>query len=149
MEFKTEAQKACYEKVSGYLKEMFGEAVIARENQPIFMTMPYGSAIAYIIVSEWGNDDASIGVRSYVVHGAEMAADLLHYLLRENDNMRFGAFGVDADNDIFFEHSIVGSTCDKNELKTSILAVLTTADHHDDLIRNKWGGETALERMTK
>lgn len=149
MEFKTEAQKACYEKVFGYLKEMFGEAVIARENQPIFMTMPYGSAIAYIIVSEWGTDDASIGVRAYVVHGAEMAADLLHHLLRENDNMRFGAFGIDADNDIFFEHSIVGSTCDKNELKTSILAVLTTADHHDDLIRNRWGGETALERMTK
>ncbi len=60
--------------------------------------------------------------------------------------MRFGAFGVDQDNDIFFEHTIVGSSCDKDELKASILAVVYTADQYDEQITQKWGGQRAVDR---
>ncbi len=146
MEFKTQAQKACYEKVVAWMKELFGAFALPREDAPAVAVLS-GSAIAQTVVLPWGEDDAVICTRAYVVMGAELTPDLMHFLLRENADMRFGAFGVDDDNDIFFEHSIVGSTADKNELKASVMAVLRTADEYDDLIVSRWGGKRALDRL--
>jgi hypothetical protein len=104
-----------------------------------------GSAVAQIAVYPWGDDDAVICTRSYVVRGPELRPDLLEHLLRENADMRFGAFGIDDDGDILFEHSICGSTCDLEELKASVVAVARTADRYDDDIVARWGGQRALD----
>lgn len=146
MEFKTEPQKKCYEKVLPWMKELFGEFAMPRSEVPVIGVL-IGSAVAQVAVTPWGEDDASITVRAYVVSGAELTPELMFYLLKENDAMRFGAFGVDADKDIFFEHTIVGSTCDKNELKASVMAVVLTADRYDDQIVARWGGQRAIDRM--
>lgn len=146
MEFTTEAQRACYEKVVPWMKELFGEFAVVRKDAPVVGVL-VGSAVAQTWVYPWGDDDAVICTRAYVVMGAELTPDLMRYLLRENADMRFGAFGIDDDGDIFFEHSIVGSTGDKNELKASVLAVVTTADRYDDEIVARWGGQRALDRM--
>lgn len=68
----------------------------------------------------------------------------MRYLLAKNDSMRFGAFGVDSD-DVFFEHTIVGNTCDREGLKSSIMAVVTPADLLDDRIVARWGGTRATD----
>jgi hypothetical protein len=146
MEFATAAQKACYDKVASWMKELFGELVLMRDDAPVMGVM-MGSALATVAVWPWGDDDATITTRAYVVTGAELTPDLMRYLLQKNADMRFGAFGVDKDGDILFEHSIVGSSCDKAELKASVLAVLVTADRYDDEIVARWGGERALDRM--
>jgi len=148
MEFKTAAQKACYDKVASWMKELFGELVLMRGDAPIMGVM-MGSAFAQVAVQPWGDDNATIVTRAYLVTGAELTPDLMRYLLRENADMRFGAFGVDQDGDILFEHSIVGSSCDKGELKASVLAVLATADKYDDEIVARWGGERMLDRMRR
>lgn len=146
MEFKTQAQKACYEKIVPWMKELFGELAIPREDAPV-VGVRIGSVFAQTVVFPWGDDDATICTRAYVVMGAELTPDLMRYLLRENADMRFGAFGIDSDGDIFFEHTIVGSTCDKDELKASVLAVVVTADNYDDEIVARWGGQRTLDRM--
>lgn len=146
MEFQTQAQKACYEKVVAWMKELFGELAQPRDDAPAVVVLS-GSAVAQAIVFPWGEDDAVICTRAYVVTGVELTPDLMHFLLRENADMRFGAFGVDKDGDILFEHSIVGSTADKNELKASVMAVLMTADHYDDQIVSRWGGKRALDHV--
>jgi hypothetical protein len=146
MEFQTEAQKTCYEKISPWLREIFGEMVLMREDAPGF-AIPVGSAFGEIIVFPWGDDDSTICTRAYVVAGAEITPELTRYLLARNIELRFGAFGVDEDDDIVFEHSIVGSTCDKNELKASVLAVVMTADRFDDEIVARWGGQRRLDRL--
>lgn len=145
MEFKTNPQKETYEKVMPWMKELFGAFVSVRQDAPHF-GIAVGSAFTSIGVYPWGEDDATITTRSYVVTGVELTAELMKYLLQENDRMRFGAFGVDQDNDIFFEHTLVGSTCDKEEIKASVLAVVVTADEYDDKIIQKWGGQRALDR---
>lgn len=147
MEFRSAAQKACYEKIVPWMKELFGEFVMLRNDAPA-MAVVVGSAIAQVGVIPWGNDDATINTRAYVVTGAEATPELMHFLLRETDNMRFGAFGLDSDDDVFFEHAIVGSTCDKPELKASVMAVVVTADQYDDKIVARWGGQRALDRMS-
>lgn len=144
MEFVTLAQRACYEKVVPWLKELFGSYAMVRNDIPVIQ-VTIGSALATVRISPWGEDDATISSRAYVVTGVELSADLMHFLLRENDKMRFGAFGVDGDENIFFEHTIVGSSVDKDELKGSVMAVVITADQYDDQIVTQWGGQRALQ----
>jgi hypothetical protein len=61
--------------------------------------------------------------------------------------MSFGAFGIDDEGDVIFEHTIVGSTCDQKELESSVIHVARTADDYDDIIVEKWGGERALDQI--
>jgi hypothetical protein len=145
MEFKTKPQEEAYNQVSVWLQELFGAFLVKREDAPVFGII-IGSALAQVGVAAWGEDDATITTRAYVVTGAEVTPDLMHYLLRENDRMRFGAFGLDHENDIFFEHTIVGKTANKEEIKSSVLAVVLTADEADDKIIARWGGLRALDR---
>jgi len=57
------------------------------------------------------------------------------------------ASGIDENGDIVFEHTIVGSTCDKKELESSVAAVLEVSDDYDDKIVERWGGKRALDRI--
>ena len=146
IEFKNDAQKVIYEKVVGYARELWGEFARFRDDAPVF-NVNYGSAFVRVAVFPWGDDDAFINARSWVICGAEIKPELMHYLLRQNDDMRFGAYGLDSDNDIFFEHSVVGSTLDKEELRACVMAVLMTADNKDDEIQQRWGGTRASDRV--
>jgi len=145
MEFRTEAQRACYQKIARMMRELFGEFAAFSDTNPV-IGVAIGSAWAQAAVLPWSDHDAVICTRSYVVRGAELAPDLLLYLLKSNAAMRFGAFGIDDDGDILFQHAIVGSTCDKEELKSSVLAVVGTADRYDDEIIRRWGGQRAIDR---
>lgn len=145
MEFKTAAQQACYEKVAVWMKELFGETIHTRDDRPVFL-VPKGSTFASVVVYPWGDDEAIIVTRDCLVTGPELTTELMRYLLEENAGTVFGAFGIDEDGDIIFEHTILGSTCDKAELKHSIRAVLEVADHYDEAIVNRWGGQRAIDR---
>jgi hypothetical protein len=145
MNFQHQAHEEIYKKVGAYLKEVFGEMVHTRADHPSYV-VPMGSTFANVNVYPWGETDATVNVRAWVVMGAEMTPELMHYLLRQNDDFRFGGFGLDKENDIFFEHTIVGSTLDKEELKASVLAVVGTADRYDDEIQRKWGGRKAMDK---
>ncbi|HZS03013.1 MAG TPA: YbjN domain-containing protein [Chloroflexota bacterium] len=147
MDFVNDAQKRIYEKIAPWMKELFGELAVAREDTPAFYVhIPGASAIVQTIVWPWGDDDGTIRTLSWVVTGADLTPECLRFLLQENADMRFGAFGVDREGDIFFAHSIVGSTCDKAELRASVLAVAATADQYDDKIVERWGGQRAIDQ---
>ena len=146
MEFESQAQKECYERVLPWVTELFGGSVLRKPDMPVLGVMQ-GSAFAQIGVFPWGDNDALITTRSYVVTGIELTAELMRFLLYENAGMRFGAFGIDEDGDVIFEHSIVGSTCDQRELESSVTAVAAIADEYDDRIVSRWGGERALDQI--
>jgi len=115
MEFENEAQKSCYETVATWLKEIWGEAFLRFSDDVPAAIIDYGSTLGQVAIVPWGDDDAVVAVRAIVVREAELSKDLLEYLLRKNHNMRFGAFEIDDDGNVIFRHTIVGSTCDKNE----------------------------------
>ncbi|MGL5197319.1 MAG: T3SS (YopN, CesT) and YbjN peptide-binding chaperone 1 [Chroococcales cyanobacterium] len=146
MQFQTSAQEACYHKVALWMQELFGKFPCARQDVPglgLFM----GSALVEVLILPWGEEDSVINTRAYVVTEAELTADLMRFLLEQNSNMIFGAFGIDGKGDILFEHSIVGSTCDKKELESSVNAVLEVSDEYDDQLVERWGGKRALDRI--
>jgi hypothetical protein len=144
IKFETSAQQKCYEKVHLWLKEMFGEMVVPRDDIPGFM-VPLGSSLTHIFISSWGNDDSTVTALAYVVREVELSNDLMYFLLKEGHKMRFGSFGLDQDDDICFEHTISGGNLDKNELKASVKAVMEIADQYDDQIVSKWGGRRGLD----
>lgn len=148
MNFATEAHQRVYERVAGLVREAFGEFVRAVPDEPVFL-LQLGSSLTHLIVSPWGEDDGVVLARSYVVFGADLTPELLQFLLRENDSKRFGAFGLDKDGDIFFEYCIVGSTCDKEEIKAAALAVASTSDEYDEQIVQRWGGMREVDRHKK
>ena len=94
MEFETQAQKECYDRVAPWVTELFGGSVLRKPDMPILGVM-HGSAFAQVGVFPWGDDDAIITTRAYVVTGTALTDELMRYLLEENAGMRFGAFGID------------------------------------------------------
>ena len=127
------------------MDELFGEATVAFEDEPLFI-ITIGSAVASTRVVPWGDNEALITTRSYVVTDVDATPELTYYLLRANDNILFGRFALDSEDDIVFEHSLVGSTCDRIELKHSVTTVVRLADDYDDEIVARWGGKRALDR---
>lgn len=144
IEFQTSAQRSCYEKVDKWLQELFGEMKFSDPESARF-SIPMGSAITHVFVLPRGDDDATVCVRSYAVMGAELNSDLMYFLLKENTKMVFGAFGLDEEDDIFFDHTILGENIDKETLKTSVKAVMQIADEYDDQIVSRWGGKRASD----
>jgi hypothetical protein len=146
MTFDTEAQQTVYEKIRPWFQELFGTFASFHEERPTCYVL-VGSAWTSTVIFPWGEDDATICTRAWCVTGAELSQELLKYLLRENADMRFGGFSIDGDDDILFEHTIVGSTCDKEELRSSVLAVANTADKYDDEIVKRFGGTRMIDRQ--
>lgn len=144
MEFQTSAQQECYQRVAVWMDVLFSDLPWEKLDRPGF-GLCLGSAWAEVRVLPW-NRDSVIDIRSTVVAGAEVSSSLQAFLLNKNAELLFGAFSVNGAGEILFSHTIVGSTCDPNELEASVKAVLQTADEYDDQIVALWGGERALDR---
>ena len=144
MEFKTEAQRAGYERCLGLAKEVFGESINIMDDRPGF-SLVAGSTLVTAFVIPWGDDGATLQAYAPVVTGAEMNLELAMFLLHENDDMRFGAFSVNTDGTIYYNYNVVAGTIDKEEFRATILAVVATADEYDDRIVAKWGGQTVRD----
>lgn len=132
------------DKVSTWIQEQFSHVPHERLDEPGFGLF-MGSAWVEVRVQPW-KEDTIINVSSNVVSGAKVDLDLLQFLLQENDELVFGAFSMDGSGTIRFQHTIVGSTCDREELQASVEAVLEVSDDYDDRIVEKWGGERELDK---
>jgi len=145
MEFATPAVQKCYERITPMVKEIFGEFAWPYPDIPAF-SISIGSAYVNIKVNPWGADDATVLTYAWVVTGVETTPELTRHLLTENYDLRFGAFGMDATGDIVLQHCIAGATCDKEDLKSSAMAIVQYADKVDDELVAKFGGQRATDR---
>lgn len=107
-----------------------------------------GSTLVGIHVVGW-KDDALVHISANVVKNAELKAELLDLLLRENFRSSFGAFGISPEGTINFRHTLLGSTLEKEQLIPAVVAVARNADDWDDRIIDLAGGETAVETLRK
>jgi hypothetical protein len=147
MDFEHKAHEEAYKKIGEYLKESFGtDGFTAVETGPVYMGAE-GSAMINVVVYPWGTDDAIVNIRSWVVMDmGEITPECMKFLLTENYTFRFGAFGIDPEGDIAFEHTVPAGKLDREELEASVKAVRATANEYDDRIVSEWGGVTAREK---
>lgn len=148
MEFKTEAHRVAYERTLGLAKEVFGETIFVIPDDPGFIVNE-GSAQIMARVLPWGDDRAIFHAWSWVVTDIEYTAELGKWLLRKNVDFRFGALGIDDDDDIIFSQTVVADTLDKEELRATVFAVMGSADELDDEIVQRWGGRRGSDRRSK
>lgn len=144
MEFAHEIHEETYRKVEEYLPDFFDEPY--QDEQDGHFYVSYGSTVLEISVDPYGPQEAAVKIVGYCVQGTEITEELLINLLEINHSIPFGAFSAVGD-DIFFSHSVFGRDLTPRALLTAIAAVANVADEFDDLIAQKYGGQTALERI--
>jgi hypothetical protein len=140
IEFKTLAQKECYERVGVWLEEVYASRCFRRASSPVFEVRP-GRLVVVVSIRTWGAGEAVVKVTSWAITGATMTAELGSHLLTRNDEVRFGAYGIDGDGDIFFSYSINGATCDKPEVVAAVSAVAFSAEESLGEVIPRFGGK--------
>lgn len=147
--FKHKAHKKAYENVGKLLKQSFGRGFAPHPEKPVYVGTQ-GSCLVQVVVHPWGSDDAVVSVGSCCVMDiGELPYELLKFLLEENYKFRFGAFSIDGDGDIVFEHTIAAAKLDAEEMEASVRAILSTADEYDDRIVREYGGVTGKEKLMR
>ncbi|ROL61486.1 YbjN domain-containing protein [Bacteroidetes/Chlorobi group bacterium ChocPot_Mid] len=108
-------------------------------------TILQGSTQVMISVHYLIQNETIIICSANVVRKADINNELMHFLLRKNAQIQFGAFGLLFDGTIIFSHSITGSNLDENELMTTLTSVAQMADYYDDIIVAMAGGKRAKD----
>jgi hypothetical protein len=142
--FEHTIQEETFRKVKEYLGELFEEPYHDPENDHFYVR--YGTTVLEISVEAYGPEEAMVTIMSYCVQDVEVEDDLLLGLLELNHQLLCGSFSV-VGNDIFFAHSLFGSSLEPRDLLRAITSVATLADDYDDRIVARYGGQTALEKI--
>jgi hypothetical protein len=142
--FHTSSQEEVYRKVKSYLDELVDEHFDDAEHCDFYLK--YGSTVVEISIEPFEEDDAVIEVLAFCVQGVEPTLDLLRELLRLNAEVHLGAFSM-FEGDIYFSHSFLGRRLQPDQLISSLNAVAAISDEYDEQIVQKYGGQTALDRL--
>lgn len=142
--FNTRCQEEVYRQVKSYLDELVDEHFDDAEHCDFYLK--YGSTVLEISILPFDEDDAVIEILAFCVQGVEPSFELMQELLRLNSDVPMGAFSLVGHN-IFFSHAFLGRRLVGEQLIASLESVATTSDEWDEKLVERYGGETALERM--
>lgn len=144
MHFAHEIHEETYRRVADYLPDFFDDPF--HDDGDGHYYVRYGSTVLEISVDPYGPEEAAVKIVGYCVQGTEITEELLIHLLEINHSIPFGAFSV-VGEDVFFSHSVFGRDLTPRALLTAVAAVANVADEFDDILADKYGGQTALERI--
>lgn len=144
-DFHTRCQEDVYKQVKRFLDELVDEHFDDAEHCDFYLK--FGSTVLEISIKPYEEDNAVVEILAYCVHGVEPTHELCRELLALNSNVPLGAFSV-VGRDIFFSHAFLGRKLQAEQLIASLSSVAAIADEYDEKIVERFGGETALERLT-
>jgi hypothetical protein len=142
--FHTRCQEDVYRKVKSYLDELVDEHFDDAEHCDFYLK--YGSTVVEISIEPFEEDDAVIEVLAFCVQGVEPSFELMNELLRLNSEVQLGAFSL-VESDIYYSHSFLGRRLQPDQLIASLNTVASISDEYDEKIVQRYGGETALDRL--
>ncbi|MEO0140895.1 MAG: hypothetical protein ABIM88_05030 [candidate division WOR-3 bacterium] len=141
-----------YEKVKGYLHDLFGDkGFFPIEDNGFWLR--YGTTIVHVFVHPFSKEDPKhsvVNIWSRVTVGTPLTGELAIFLIKANAGFRFGAFGYyEAEqlesSSIIFEYNLLGEGLTKEQLYDGVMAVASTSDHYDTIITKQFGGKTMAE----
>ena len=144
MQFEHEIHEETFQKVEEYLGELFDEPYLDPEGGHFYVR--FGTTVLEISVEAYGGEEAMVTIMSYCVQDVELEEELLTGLLELNHQLPFGSFSM-VGNDIFFSHSLFGRNLEPRDLLRAVTSVAEVADDYDDRIVERYGGQTALEKI--
>lgn len=136
--------KQTIKKVKAILKEHFPRHLSFGDGT---FTITRGSTQVMITVKHLVKNETVVNCFSNVVRNAQLTPKLMHFLLRKNAELQFGAFSLLFDGTIVYSHSLTGSNLDPNELIISLSSVAFIADYYDDVIVEMAGGQRASDYL--
>lgn len=145
-QFHSACQEEVYRQVKAYLDELVDEHFDDAEHCDFYLK--YGSTVLEISIDPYEEDDAVIEVLAFCVQGVGVSFELMRELLKLNSQVRLGGFSL-VGNDIFFSHAFLGRRLPPEQLIASLEAVASISDEYDEQLVERYGGETALERIRK
>jgi len=131
MQFTTESQSECYARVARWLADAFDSE--PRDDLPYLIT-DFEGAVAFTGVEPWGEDRAIVITRAYVDQDARLDAEMLYMLMRRNGTLRFGRFGLDNEDELFYEHDLLSTACTEETVTHSVRTVLSVVLEYGDAI---------------
>lgn len=143
--FHTRCQEDVYKQVKRFLDELVDEHFDDAEHCDFYLK--FGSTLLEISITPFEEDNAVIAILAYCVQGVDPTFELCRELLALNSELPLGAFSV-VGNDVYFSHSFLGRKLQAEQLIASLSSVAAIADEYDEKIVERFGGETALERLT-
>lgn len=123
------------------LVDVFGSIEVTRDGD---FTFPFESTRVYI--RPFRIDPRSTVVNVYAITNVDVppSEELFRFVALNADAALFGHLGaLERDNvvDIVFSHRLLADYLDKQELKRAVVAVATSADEVDDIIKDNFGGQ--------
>ena len=111
------------------------------------IVLRFASAIVRIDLAGWGAQTL-IQIRSILLSG--LACDASYNLLSEvnrlNSDTLFGKWVYYEDEGILaLEYDLLGDHLQEAELMTALAAIARLADHHDDILQAKLGGQKGTD----
>ena len=138
MPFESESQREAYERLRAAFQELFPS--LRERIHAIGYAYEVDGTTATSTLAPWGAGDTIVANRCYLAGAVPMSEDLLRQLAAWSEDGRFGFFGVDAADNVYFEHQLAGSTATKDTLGRSISQVHATAMARRDEVRTRYGG---------
>lgn len=139
MEFATPAQRTCYEQVGAFLRQVYGERLVSDAGQPAY-GLREGSAWVNIRVGVDPGGAPVVAIRAWLVSGTDLTPEFLYHLVAEASRPPVGAYGLDAQGDLFLEHVLPGEGLTLAQLRQSVDGIAGEADRADDAIVARFGG---------
>jgi hypothetical protein len=137
MPFESDGQREAYERLRGPLQELF--PALRERIHAIGYVYEIDGTTATSTLAPWGTDTI-VANRCYLAGAVPMSEELLRQLASWTEAGRFGYFGVDDANNVYFEHQLAGSTATQDTLDRSIRQVHATAMARRDEVRQRFGG---------
>ncbi|MFQ5526809.1 MAG: hypothetical protein ACE5GX_11175 [Thermoanaerobaculia bacterium] len=144
MQFEHPHHEETHARMGQILSELFDDPFLDDENGHFYVG--YGSTILELSVEPYGPEETTVEVTAYCVQGVQLHEELLLGLLELNHEQPVGAFSL-VGTDIFYSQSLFGRSLDRKNLLGTIAAVANVSDEYDDRIVDKYGGQTALDRI--
>jgi hypothetical protein len=144
------------DKVTRFAKEVFNVVMIDDDGD---LVIPYESTKIFIRTLEreispdmeefWSENQLSrtaVYVWAPTIFDVKPSNELYKWVATEGTDFFYGhckvsPFGDNGNVQVIFEITIAGDTIDPGELKQALLAVATTADDLDDVLKAKFGGK--------
>lgn len=105
-----------------------------------------GSTIVVVNPSEWGERTLVKLAAPVALNITKITPELTRFLVEKNFELLFGKFSLDTNgNAIWYEHVLLGSSLDAEELFVAVAAVALTADQHDEEVAKMAQGKRVAD----
>ena len=135
--FESVPQEHVYGRLRPMLEESFGP--VRERIHAIGYAFEIDGLTVTTTLAPWAGD-VVIANRVYLAGAVPMNEAVLRELARWTEAGRFGAFGVDDADNVYFEHQILGSTATSDSLARSMRAAHSIATGRRDEFRSRFGG---------